>query len=118
MSKPRTPRAPAHLSADARRWWRRIQSEYQIVDAPGLLLLTQAGEAFDRVRQCREAIDADGPVVRDRFDQLRPHPLLQAEASARGQMLACLRALDLSVEAATEHVAAVVPWRQRETRSA
>lgn len=30
-------RAPAHLSKEAKRWWRELQAEYQIDDAAGLL---------------------------------------------------------------------------------
>jgi hypothetical protein len=34
-------------------------------------------------------------TVKDRFGVLQPHPLLKTEASARGQYLAALRALNL-----------------------
>jgi hypothetical protein len=39
----------AHLSVDARRWWRKLIEEYDIDDPAGLLLLQTGMEAFDRM---------------------------------------------------------------------
>jgi P27 family predicted phage terminase small subunit len=86
------------LSADARRWWRKIQAEYDIADDAGRLLLQTTFEAFDRMRNCQAAIARDGELVKDRFEQLKPHPLLSAERDARSQMLAGLKALNLDIE--------------------
>ncbi len=56
--------APKHLSAAARKWWRAIMGEYQVEDAAGLLLLTTALEAFDRMKSAGAVLDQEGP--RDR----------------------------------------------------
>ncbi|WP_373054598.1 P27 family phage terminase small subunit [Thioalkalivibrio sp.] len=95
---------PKHLSADAKRWWRRIQAEYDIDDDAGKLLLQTALESFDRMRNCQAAIERDGELVRDRFDQLKPHPLLSAERDSRAQMLAALKALNLDLEPLRDRV--------------
>lgn len=90
--------APRHLSAEARRWWRRLLEEYALDDEAAFLLLQTALEAFDRMREAQEAIKNDGPTVVDRFGQLKPHPLLPTERDARGQMMAALKALNLELE--------------------
>jgi P27 family predicted phage terminase small subunit len=92
--------APSHLSREARAWWRKLTTEYAIEDEAGRLLLATALEAFDRMRQCQSAIEKDGQTVTDRFDQVKPHPLLSAERDARSAMLAALKALNLDVEPA------------------
>lgn len=90
--------APDHLSTDAASWWTRIVREYSIDDDAGYLLLQTAMEAFDRMRGCQTAIARDGELVRDRFEQMKPHPLLPTERDARAQMLAALKALNLDIE--------------------
>lgn len=89
---------PKGLSTEARTWWKRLSSEYEISDDAGLLLLETAMQAFDRLRECQAAIERDGPMVLDRFGQRKAHPLLPTERDARAQMLAALRALNLDVE--------------------
>ena len=90
--------APGHLSDDARLWWKRITAEFDISDDAGRLLLQTALEAFDRMKSCQRQIATDGEVVRDRFDQPKPHPLLSTERDARAQMLAALKQLNLDLE--------------------
>ena len=96
MKNPTDP--PKHLSTEARRWWRRVMAEYEISDDGGQLLLQTALEAFDRMRNCQSAIERDGELVKDRFDQLKAHPLLSAERDARAQMMAALKHLNLDLE--------------------
>jgi len=90
--------APKGLSTAAKDWWKRLVSQYELDDDAGRLLLETAMQAFDRMRECQAAIERDGPMVRDRFDQRKAHPLLPAERDARAQMLAALKALNLDVE--------------------
>jgi len=90
--------APKHLSIAARKWWDAIQGEYAIHDNGGRLLLQTALEAFDRMKSAAERIDRDGAAVEDRFNQVKPHPLLPAERDARAQMLAALKQLNLDIE--------------------
>ena len=92
------PKAPQHLSREGKRWWRKITAEYSIDDEAGKLLLQTALEAFDRMKKAAERIDQDGDAVEDRFGQVKPHPLLNAERDARSQMLAALKQLNLDVE--------------------
>ena len=88
--------APKHLSAEAARLWDRLRDEFGITDAGGLLLLRSALEAFDRLQQAREILAREGPIVRDRFGQPKPHAAVGVERDARGQMHSALRLLQLA----------------------
>ena len=89
---------PKHLSEEAREWWAKLTEEYCIDDDAGRLLLQTGLEAFDRMRDCQAAIDRDGEMIKDRFEQLKAHPLLATERDTRAQMLASLKALNLDIE--------------------
>jgi P27 family predicted phage terminase small subunit len=89
---------PKTLSKEAASWWRKLQAEYDISDEAGRLLLQTALESFDRMRSCQEQIRTDGQVVRDRFGQDKPHPLLSTERDARSQMLQAIKQLNLDLE--------------------
>lgn len=87
--------APKTLSPSARKWWRLISDEYKINDPAGLLLLTSALEAFDRMREAQETLRSEGATIRDRFDQAKAHPATVTERDSRAAMLSALKALQL-----------------------
>lgn len=91
-------KTPTTLSGEAAGWWKRLITEYGIEDEAGLLLLQTALESFQRMRQAQEVIAEDGPQVKDRFDQLKAHPLLTVERDSRAQMMMALKALNLDLE--------------------
>ena len=91
------PPAPPALSAQTRKWWRRILSEFEL-DLPALLLLEQALLCFDRILEARAAIEKDGAVVRDRFGQVKTHPATLLERDNRGLMLRYFQAIGLNLE--------------------
>lgn len=90
MKKP-----PSHLSQTAKAMWGRIIRDFEIDDAAGLSLLRAACEAFERGDDARRIIKREGAVIKDRFDQLKPHPAVAIERDARGQLISALRALKL-----------------------
>jgi P27 family predicted phage terminase small subunit len=92
------PAPPRHLSQEARKFWRKIADEYAIDDDAGMLVLTTAFEAHDRMREAQRKIAEDGTTVMDRFGQVKAHPLLPVERDARAQFLAALRQLNLDLE--------------------
>ena len=92
--------APKHLQSSERKLWDSITANYVIDDDAALELLMTALEARARMRRCREQIDKDGEVVRDKWNQLKAHPLLVAERGARDSYLASLRLLNLDLTAA------------------
>ena len=91
------PSAPAHLEQQERKLWRDFMAANDFSDAPALAMLRTALEAHQRARRCREAIDAAGEAVTDRFGQLKPHPLLNAERDARAAFLSAMRILNLDL---------------------
>ncbi len=97
-SVPKLPKPPKTLSREAAALWRGLISEYGIADEGGLLLLGTALEAFTRMRQAQAALDKDGLVIQDRFDQFKAHPATIIERDSRAQMLTALRHLNLDLE--------------------
>lgn len=91
-------RAPKNLNPEARKWFYRIQKEYEITDEGGLLLLITAMEAFCRMKEAQKEIKKDGPTIIDRFGQQKAHPLLTVERDSRAAMLNALKALNLDFE--------------------
>ncbi len=87
--KPANP--PKTLSAEAKSWWKKLVKEYEIDDPAGFLLLKTALEALDGMRGAQQAIADDGATIKDRFGQLRAHPIITVERAARAAMLVALR---------------------------
>ena len=89
------PNIPKHLSKEAKNLYRSIIDEYGIDDGAGLAILTTACEAWDRARQAREQIDADGLLLADRFGQKKLHPAATVERDSRSQWLQAIKTLGL-----------------------
>lgn len=86
------------LSAAAKKWRDSLVKEYQITDKGGLAVLEIGAQAFDRLQECRAEIEADGCTVRDKFNQIKPHPLLSCERDSRAQVMQALKILNLNFE--------------------
>ena len=96
--KPPAPEGvPLGLSDDAARWWASLQADFPLSDSAGRLLLETALRAFDRAEEARRMVEAEGAVVRDRFEQPGPHPAIRIERDSRAQMLTALKALNLDI---------------------
>lgn len=91
------PTPPAKLSPEAVEWWGKLTAEFELDDA-ALLILGNAMQALDRIRQAQAIIAREGLVFRDRHEQPRVHPAVIIERDAKGTLLRCLRALNLDVE--------------------
>lgn len=91
------PPVPKHLKAVEADMWRKIVSEHKFDDIASLALLRTALESHQRARMCREAVDKDGMTSRDRFGNIRPHPLLATERDARAAFLQAVRSLNLDI---------------------
>lgn len=96
-SKTTQSRAPAHLSDRAKRFWRAVQGEY-VIDPTSVDLLQSAAEQLTRSDQAREVIDRDSPTVKDRFGQIKPHPMIAEERQSHLAFIRICRELGLSVE--------------------
>jgi phage terminase small subunit len=93
----KTPPAPHHFGPIEKRMWRELSAAFAFDDPASLAILRVALEAHGRSRECREAIDRDGAAIRDRWQQLKPHPLLASERDARAAFLAAMRSLNLDL---------------------
>ncbi|BDG59632.1 phage terminase small subunit P27 family [Caldinitratiruptor microaerophilus] len=92
-------KAPAHLSAEAKKWWNRVVKEFEVDDTAGLMVLQQALEAFDRMRQAQEILAAEGLVIRNEATgMVRAHPAAKIEHDARMALLRYWKALGLDIE--------------------
>jgi P27 family predicted phage terminase small subunit len=93
------PKAPYHLSDEAKEIWDDLQDQYWIDDKAGQFLLQTCLEAFDRMRAAQKQIKHEGQTVLDRFDQVKVHPMCSVERDARNQVIAALKALELDISA-------------------
>jgi len=93
------PPAPPHLTAATADWWRAIVAEYDL-EAADLRVLEVACTQWDRAAAAKEAIAKSelGPLVKDRFGQLKEHPACAVEQNATRLFLAALRQLGLDLE--------------------
>jgi hypothetical protein len=89
--------APSHLDVPERKLFQQLVRTYRFDDAASLELLTQAMEARQRARQCREQVKKDGPTYRDDRNNLKAHPLLATERSAQAAFISAMRLLRLDL---------------------
>ena len=78
---------PRGLSLEAARLYRETVTQNgldEIADASSLTLLENAARALDRLRQAEAVVRKEGATVKDRFQQLRPHPMV-ARIDCEGQ---------------------------------
>ena len=85
---------PKGLSRAMSAWWRRVIADYDL-ESHHRLLLEEAARAWDRTREARKILDAEGLMATDRFGQRTQHPLVIAERQSRQQWAALLKQLDL-----------------------
>jgi phage terminase small subunit len=91
------PVPPGDLGATGKALWVKLARAYRVDDEHGQTVLALGCRAADREEACRRQIKRDGVSVRDKWGQIKPHPLLAAERDARSQVLAALRALSLPI---------------------
>jgi phage terminase small subunit len=75
-----------------------LYKEYAITDSAGLLILQGIAEAFDRMRKAQKIVADEGETVTDRFNQIRPHPMIAVERDCRSAILRGLKALNIDLE--------------------
>jgi P27 family predicted phage terminase small subunit len=90
----RGPVAPAHLSDEAREWWRLVNRDYEL-EPHHLRLLQLAAEAWDTGQAAREALAAEGLTFHDRHGQIKPHPAAAMQREAAASFMRAVRQLGL-----------------------
>jgi len=92
----KVPRAPAHLSKAARKWWSGVMASYEIEEHM-IQTVTAAAESWDRKEQARLILKTEGLTV-DCRDGKKTHPCVAVERDARLAYLRAVRELCLSSE--------------------
>lgn len=96
------PKAPAHLSPDARAWWASVVQDYEL-EPHHVHLLQSAAEAWDRMQQARKALaDHGGLTFTGANGDLKTHPAVAIERDARIAFARLVRELDLDAGAPSE----------------
>jgi P27 family predicted phage terminase small subunit len=98
MADQTDPKPPKHLSTDAKRFWRRIVSEFVLEDAH-TRLLQHACESWDQAEACRKILADEGLTMADRFGQQREHPAAKSQRDYMHRFAQNLKALGLLDEA-------------------
>lgn len=83
---------------EARKEALRLIDEYGITDAGGLLYLRTFADAYTQELNAMDIVAVDGLTLKDRFGQIKAHPLCGPIRDARSQKLAALKALNLDLE--------------------
>ena len=96
-AKSSLPRAPQHLSNEARRWWKQVVSSYELAEHH-LRVLRLACESWDRCQGARTQLATEGVTYQDRFGAPRVHPAVAIERDSRLAFARLLRELDLEGE--------------------
>jgi hypothetical protein len=97
-TRPEVSSPPRKLGKHGLALWRSVTAEYGVEDAGGIEMLTQACQALDRAEACRDQIDQDGEVIRNK-GMLKDHPALKHELANRSFVVRTLHRLGLDVEA-------------------
>jgi phage terminase small subunit len=83
---------------EAKREALRLIDEYDIQDSGGLLYIRTFADAFSQELNSMDVVAADGLTFKDRFGQVKSHPLLSAIRDSRAQKMAALKSLNLDIE--------------------
>lgn len=92
------PKAPKHLSREAKTFWKQVAEEYAIDDSAGLRILLTACEALDAMRAAEAQVAADGLMIPDAKGRSAIHPATKVVRDSRSQMLLALKQLNLDLE--------------------
>lgn len=93
----------SHLSAEMRRFYRRVVRDYALREHHERLLIA-AAEAFDRKEAARALLAKEGLTVRSRFGEIRSHPAAAIERDSAIRFARLIRELGLSDEIAGDAV--------------
>lgn len=85
---------PEYLGGPEKAVWQRLQREYDLVDAPALVLLEQLCRNLKLVRESREIIERDGMLLPNG----KEHALLKIWRDAEKQATIALKALNFDLE--------------------
>lgn len=87
-----------NIRPEAKKKAKWLIEEYGISDAGGIIYLRIFADAYTAELNAQDIINRDGLSIKDRFDQIKSHPLCSIVRDARSQKMAALKALNLDLE--------------------
>jgi len=94
MNRTLPEKAPKHLRAATKRWWRQVCEGF-VLDQHHVRLLTAACEAWDRAQEARETIAKEGAYYVNRFSEPRAHAAVGVERDAKATFARLVHQLNL-----------------------
>lgn len=73
--------------------WRSLHTEWIIAEPGSIAILVVGLESYDRSQAARKILDRDGLTIRDKFNQVKVHPLCAVARDAEAAFRAALRQL-------------------------
>lgn len=89
---------PKKLHPEARILWRDILRDFNIDDSGGFAYLKSACESLTEMRKAQAIVKREGVSIKDKWGQIKAHPLLPYIRDCRSQYLMALKGLALDVE--------------------
>jgi len=83
------------LSKEANKIFKGIQSEYDITDEAGVLLLQNVMESWDMCRKAEAELEKHGLVISDKYSRVKANPAATLLKEHKTLMLNYLKALNL-----------------------
>ena len=96
MTDAKQPRADAKWCSSAKILWASVLGGY-VLEVHHREILKAACVELTRGDTAKKIIDADGPVIQDRFGVAKEHPAVAIERNAHTTFLRLLRELGLDV---------------------
>ncbi len=108
-------RPPKHLRRRGCELWRVITSNFSLAPHHTPILRTLC-ETADRLETCRARLSKEGLTFKDKWGQLKPHPLVAAELAYRNQLTTIYGTLGLDEGEVAGKVATQRPGQLRAIR--
>lgn len=105
-------RPPKHLRRRGSELWKVITSNF-VLQPYHVPILRSLCECADRLEACRSRLTKEGLTQRDRWRQLKPHPLVAAELAYRAQLTTIYNTLGLDEGAIAEKAPTPRPGQLR-----
>ncbi len=86
----------ASLRDPTKRWTKKVRGDFEL-ESHHVRLLLLAAQAWDRAAEARDIIALEGPVIKDRFEQPKPHPAIAIENQSMLTFAKLLRELGLDL---------------------
>jgi len=88
---------PRELKPPGRKFWRKVNADFDLTEHHHFELLRQACHCLDRIETARKTLETEGYFVLNRFNECREHPGLKVEKDNRTLFARLVRELGLDI---------------------